>query len=322
MKPYVFANPEPKSLCSFYREAYLSAKHCSFGMSFLIMTATSVAYFYSIGALLFNMLADPAERLMPLFESSALLILFVILGKYLEAIAKRKTSSAISKLVELSAKTAHLIEYTSGEFSECEIPTALLDIGDVVLIRPGEKVPTDGVVVEGTTTVDESMLTGEYLPVVKAAGDRVIGATMNVDGVVKMEVLTTGDNTALAQIIRLMNDAQASKAPVQEFADRLASYLVVFVVVIATLTLATWSLIFALGVGESDTSTWPFNESMSPYVFGLVNAVSVLVVACPCALGLATPTAVMVGTGVGASLGILVKGSVVFTCTRFSGIIC
>lgn len=296
----------------------MSAKQCSFGMSFLIMTATSVAYFYSIGALLFNIFTDPAERLMPLFESSALLVLFVILGKYLEAIAKRKTSSAISKLVELSAKTAHLIEYTSGGFSECEIPTALLDIGDVVLIRPGEKVPADGVVVEGTTTVDESMLTGEYLPVVKALGDRVIGATMNVDGVVKVEVLTTGDNTALAQIIRLMNDAQASKAPVQEFADKLASYLVVFVVVMASMTLTTWSLIFGLGVGENDTSTWPFNESMSPYVFALVNAVSVLVVACPCALGLATPTAVMVGTGVGASLGILIKGRKAFKCIPFS----
>lgn len=266
----------------FYRGAYLALKNGGANMDVLVVLGTSAAYFYSIA----NMLYSPHNLY---FETSAILITLIILGKLLEARAKGRTSEAIKALMGLQAKTARVVRNGKEE----EIPIDLVQVGDILAVRPGEKIPVDGVVVEGSSAVDESMLTGESLPVEKTVGDAVTGATLNRVGAFKFKAARIGKDTALAQIVRIVEEAQGSKAPIQRFADVVSGYFVPVVVGLAVLTFLVWYFIVDAG---------HFSRA-------LVNFTAVLVIACPCALGLATPTSIMVGTGKGAENGILIKGA-------------
>ncbi|MEN6411589.1 MAG: heavy metal translocating P-type ATPase [Veillonellales bacterium] len=266
----------------FYRGAYTALKNGSANMDVLVALGTSAAYFYSIANLLTG---DPALY----FETSAILITLIMLGKLLEATAKGRTSSAIKALMGLQAKTARVIR---GDI-EMDVPIETVLAGDVILVRPGEKVPVDGVIINGTSTLDESMLTGESIPVDKKPGDEVVGATINKFGVFQFKATKIGKDTVLAQIVRIVEEAQGSKAPIQRFADIVSGYFVPVVVGLAVLTFACWYFLLD-----------PGNFSRA-----LVNFTSVMVIACPCALGLATPTSIMVGTGKGAENGILIKGA-------------
>lgn len=263
----------------FYKGAYKALKNGSANMDVLVALGTSSAYFYSIVLL-------AQKSMQSYFEVAAVLITLVVLGKTLEARAKGRTSEAIKKLIGLQAKTARVIR--SG--IEQDIPIEDVEAEDLVLVRPGEKIPVDGVVKEGSSAVDESMLTGESIPVDKKPGDTVIGATINKNGALKFEATKVGKDTALAQIIRLVEEAQGSKAPIQRVADQVSAYFVPIVVALALITGIVWYFV-----------SYDFSRA-------LVGFVSVLVIACPCALGLATPTAIMVGTGKGAEKGILIKG--------------
>ena len=271
----------------YYVGAYKALRNVSANMDVLIALGSSAAYFYSIPVLLGWL---PGHVY---FETAAVIITLIRLGKFLESRAKGRTSQAIKKLVGLQPKTARVVR----DGVELEIETAEVQIGDLVLVRPGERIPVDGVVVEGRSTVDESMLTGESLPVDKSTGDPVYGATFNKLGMMRFEATRVGKETALAQIIRLVENAQGSKAPIQALADRISAVFVPIVLVIAGLTFAGWYL-SGLAAGAD-----------SAFVVALVNAVAVLVIACPCAMGLATPTAVMVGTGRGAEAGVLLKSA-------------
>ncbi len=264
----------------FYRGAWIALKNKSANMDSLIALGTSAAYFYSVFLVLSGMMEQ-------YFEVASILITFVVLGKYLEASAKGKTSEAISKLINLSPKTARIVRSDK----EVVINVDSVVVGDIILVKPGEKIPVDGVVIEGSSSVDESMITGESMPVNKKKGDKVFAATINKFGSFKFKASKVGADTTLAQIIKLVEDAQGRKAPIQRFADAVSSYFVPIVVLISIFTFLAWRFLF--------------NESIS---FALLTSVSVLVIACPCALGLATPTAIMVGTGKGASRGILIKG--------------
>ena len=248
-------------------------------MDVLVALGTSVAYFYSVVAVL-----QGWHELY--FESSAIIITLILLGKYLEAVAKGRTSEAIKKLIGLQPKTARVIR----DGQEVDIPIQEVLVGERILVRPGEKIPVDGKILEGFSTVDESMLTGESIPVEKGPGSEVVGASVNKQGSFTFEATKVGKDTALAQIIRMVEAAQGSKAPIQRLADQVSGVFVPVVVVIAVLTFAGWYL-----AGASVTDA-------------LIHMTAVLVIACPCALGLATPTAIMVGTGVGAERGILIKG--------------
>lgn len=266
----------------FYRGAYLALKNGGANMDVLVVLGTSAAYFYSIA----NMLYSPHNLY---FETSAILITLIILGKLLEARAKGRTSEAIKALMGLQAKTARVVR----DGKEEEFPIDHVQVGDILAVRPGEKIPVDGIVVEGASTVDESMLTGESLPVEKKEGDVVTGATLNRVGAFKFKAARIGKDTALAQIVRIVEEAQGSKAPIQRFADVVSGYFVPVVVGLAVLTFLVWYVLVDAG-----------NFSRA-----LVNFTAVLVIACPCALGLATPTSIMVGTGKGAENGILIKGA-------------
>ena len=222
------------------------------------------------------------------FETGAAIITLIMLGKFLEARAKGRTSEALKALMGLRAKTAHVIR----DGAEVEIDIDQVVVGDTIVVRPGEKVPVDGLISEGRSAFDESMITGESMPVSKGLGEEVIGATINAEGLIKFEATKVGKNTALAQIVRLVQEAQGSKAPIQKLADRISAYFVPTVIGLATLTFIGW-----LVIARAD---WPG---------AMINAVAVLVIACPCALGLATPTAIMVGTTKGAENGILFKNS-------------
>ncbi len=261
-------------------------------MDSLIAIGTTAAFVYSI----YTSFAGGDLY----FEVTGLLLLFILLGKTLEAIAKGKTSEAIKKLIGLQAKTATVMRKERDAFGkikkgakevEIEIPIEEVEAGDIVIVKPGEKIPVDGIIVDGHSSVDESMLTGESIPVEKTKGDKIIGATMNKVGYLKFKATKVGKDTALAQIIRLVEEAQGSKAPIQKLADQISAYFVPAVVVIAIIAALTWYL---LGFG--------FASSLTIFV-------AVLIIACPCALGLATPTAIMVGTGKGAENGILIKSA-------------
>jgi len=270
----------------FYRNAYHAIKARSANMDVLIAMGTSAAYFFSVYNAFF---AHPVEMGMMkelYFEASSTIITLILLGKYLEAVAKGKTSEAIKKLMGLQAKTARVVRNGVEE----DIPVEEVQVGDIIVVRPGEKIPVDGRIIEGNSSVDESMLTGESLPVEKKVGDFVTGATINKFGTFKFEATKVGKDTVLSQIIKMVEDAQGSKAPIQKIADRVSGIFVPAVIGIAVVTFAAWYL----ATGELNSA--------------IVNAVSVLVIACPCALGLATPTAIMVGTGKGAEKGILIKG--------------
>ncbi len=273
----------------YYIGAYKSLRNRSANMDVLIAMGSSVAYFYSI-VIMLGFLPGHVY-----FETSAVIITLIKVGKYLEAHAKGRTSEAIKKLMGLQAKMARVIR--GGR--EIEISVEQVQVGDIVIVRPGEKIPVDGIVVEGRTSVDESMLTGESLPVEKGSGDPVIGATLNKLGLVRFQAMKVGKETTLAQIIRLVEDAQGSKAPIQKIADQVSAVFVPVVLGVALLTFLSWYFLVPEIVGESHT--------LSVFTTALINAVAVLVIACPCAMGLATPTAVMVGAGKGAELGILFK---------------
>jgi Cu+-exporting ATPase len=273
----------------YYVGAYKSLRNGAANMDVLIAMGSSVAYIYSI----FAMLGFFPGHLY--FETSATIITLIRLGKFLEARAKGRTSDAIKKLMGLRAKNARIVR----DGQEMEVPVDDVRVGDLVLVHPGEKIPVDGVVVEGRSSIDESMLTGESLPVEKGPGDAVVGATMNKLGMLKFEATKVGKETALAQIVRLVEDAQGSKAPIQALADKVSSVFVPSVIAIAAITFLVWYFIIPLPIG-SETGI---------FTRALINMVAVLVIACPCAMGLATPTAVMVGTGKGAELGILFRTS-------------
>ncbi len=292
----------------FYRGMWGALKQRTGNMDTLIAVGTSAAYFYSLAATFV-----PTLYMEPVFyETSALLITFVILGKLLESRAKGRTGDAIKKLMGLAAKTARVVR--GGE--EIDIPVEEVVVGDVVVVRPGEKIPVDGIVVDGTSAVDESMLTGESMPVEKAIGDTVIGATINKLGSFRFRATKVGADTALAQIVRLVEDAQGSKAPVQRFADRISAVFVPVVLGAALVTFLVWLFVVPRFVDPD------FYTMMTPFVRALLAGTSVVVIACPCALGLATPTAIMVGTGKGAENGILIKsGEALETAYRINAIV-
>lgn len=274
----------------YYVGAYKALRNRSANMDVLIALGSSAAYFYSL-PITFGLLPGHVY-----FETAAVIITLIKLGKYLEARAKGRTSEAIKKLMSLRAKTARIVR----DGVESEVPVDEVRVGDLVLVRPGEKIPVDGVVVEGRSAVDESMLTGESLPVEKKPGDPVIGATLNKLGLLKFEATKVGRETALAQIIRLVEEAQGSKAPIQKLADQVSAIFVPVVIVVALLTFLGWYFFGPPLSASTDTDA---------FTRALINMVAVLVIACPCAMGLATPTAVMVGTGRGAELGILFRTS-------------
>ena len=274
----------------YYVGAFKALRNGSANMDVLIALGSSAAYFYSIPVAL-GLLHGHVY-----FETAAVIITLIKLGKFLEARAKGRTSEAIKKLMGLRAKTARVIR----DGIDAEISIDSVRVGDVVLVRPGEKIPVDGVVMEGRSAVDESMLTGESLPVEKKPGDPVIGATLNKLGLLKFEATKVGKETALAQIIKLVEDAQGSKAPIQKLADQVSAVFVPVVIGIALLTFAGW---YFFG------PALPVNADVDNFTRALINMVAVLVIACPCAMGLATPTAVMVGTGKGAEAGVLFKNS-------------
>jgi Cu+-exporting ATPase len=271
----------------YYVGAYKSLRNGSANMDVLIAMGSSVAYIYSL-PITFGLLGGEVY-----FETAAVIITLIRLGKFLEARAKGRTSEAIKKLMGLRAKTARIIR----DGFETEVPVDEVQVGDLVLVRPGEKIPVDGVVVEGRSAIDESMLTGESLPVEKGPGDPLIGATLNKLGLLKFEATKVGKETALAQIVHLVEEAQGSKAPIQKLADQVSAIFVPVVIGIAAVTFLVWYFVA------------PLNPNVSQFTRALIDMVAVLVIACPCAMGLATPTAVMVGTGRGAELGILFRNS-------------
>ncbi|MEM4266968.1 MAG: copper-translocating P-type ATPase, partial [Candidatus Nanoarchaeia archaeon] len=267
---------------NFYKGALNALKNKTSNMDTLIAVGTSAAYFYSLYLMI--TMGNEAETY---FEISAVLITLVMLGKFLEARAKGKTSEAIKKLMKLSPKTATVIR--NGR--EITIKVDDVKVGDIIIVKPGEKIPVDGIITSGDSSIDESMITGESIPVEKKKGDSVIGGTINKHGSFRFKATKVGADTTLSHIIKLIEDAQGQKAPIQRFADKVSAYFVPIVIIIALITFVTW-----YGLLNSTTS------------FSLLAAVAVLVIACPCALGLATPTAIMVGTGKGAQHGVLIKG--------------
>jgi Cu+-exporting ATPase len=274
----------------YYVGAFKALRNRSANMDVLIAMGSSAAFFYSL-PITFGLLMGHVY-----FETAAVIITLIKLGKFLEARAKGRTSDAIKKLMGLRARTARVVR--NG--LEAEVPVDDVRVGDIVLVKPGEKVPVDGVVVDGRSAVDESMLTGESLPVEKKPGDALIGATLNKLGLLKFEATKVGKETALAQIIKLVEDAQGSKAPIQKLADQVSAIFVPVVIGLAALTFVGW---FFFGPPPA------VNADVDNFTRALINMVAVLVIACPCAMGLATPTAVMVGTGKGAENGVLFRNS-------------
>jgi Cu+-exporting ATPase len=274
----------------FYRGTWGALRHKTADMNTLIAVGTSAAYIYSLIAVLFpGLFATGALEPHLYFDTSAMIVTLILLGRFLEARARGQTSEAIKKLIGMQPKTALVIR----DSKEMEIPIEDVQVGDIILVRPGERVPVDGIVRQGYSSIDESMITGESIPVEKKVGDEIIGATINKTGSFQFEATKVGKDTTLAHIIRLVGEAQGSKAPIQRLADVIASYFVPIVISIAIVTFIIWYF-----VGPAPALT-----------FALLNFVAVLIIACPCALGLATPTAVMVGTGRGAEQGILIRSA-------------
>jgi Cu+-exporting ATPase len=274
----------------FYVGFWKATKHKTSDMNTLIAVGTSAAYLYSlIVTFVPHRIMVKGLMMDVYFDTSAAIIVLILLGRFLEARAKGKTSEAIKKLIGLQPKTARVIR--NG--SEVDIPVEEVSIGDMVVVRPGEKIPVDGIVKEGTSSLDESMITGESLPVEKKTGDTVIGATINKTGTFKFEATKIGKDTVLAQIVRLVQEAQGSKPPIARMVDVIASYFVPVVISIAIITFIVWY----------------FFGPHPAFTYAFLNFVAVLIIACPCALGLATPTSIMVGTGKGAENGILIRGA-------------
>ncbi|GMF25068.1 unnamed protein product [Phytophthora fragariaefolia] len=292
----------------FHVNAWKGMKNGILGMAVLVSLGSGVSYFYGLFTIVRAIMTKRMEVTnLDMFMTSSVLISFVLLGKMLEVTAKGKTSAALTKLMELQVKSATLLVFSLNGLSireERVVPIELVQRGDILKVVRGSSIPIDGVIVYGEARVDESMLTGESKTIKKAIGDRVLGATVNVEGLCHMKVTSIDNNTALSQIIRLVEDAQSSKAPIQAYADYISS---IFVPVVVCLSLATIAVWYILCIRDIIPEDW-IPKSDGKFVFALDFGIATLVVACPCALGLATPTAVMVGTGVGAAHGILIKG--------------
>jgi Cu+-exporting ATPase len=274
----------------FYRGAWGALKHRTADMNTLVVVGTSAAYFYSIVAAVSpSVFTSGGLEANIYFDTSAMIVALILLGRFLEARAKGRTSEAIKKLIGLQPKTASIER--DGE--EIQIAVDEVQVGDIIIVRPGERVPVDGIVRQGQSSIDESMVTGESLPVTKNEGDEVIGATINKTGSFRFEATRIGKDTTLARIVRLVEEAQGSKAPIQRLVDVIASYFVPTVIIIAVITFIIWYF-----AGPPPALTYAF-----------LNFIAVLIIACPCALGLATPTAIMVGTGKGAEYGILIRNA-------------
>ena len=285
----------------FYVHGWAELRHLNPGMNSLVMLGASAAYFYSVLALVVPA-AFPEGTATAYFEAAGVIVTLILLGRLLEAIARGRTSEAIRKLMRLQAGTARVIR----DGAEIEVPIEDVVTGDLVLVRPGERVAVDGVVTEGASYVDESMITGEPIPVDKQPGAEVVGGTVNGTGAFTLRATRVGADTLLSQIIRMVEEAQGSKLPIQRLADRIAAVFVPIVIVVACTTFAVW-----LTIGPSPALSFAF-----------VTAVSVLLIACPCAMGLATPTAIMVGTGKGAEMGVLVRnGAALETLARIDSVV-
>lgn len=280
----------------FHHGAIKVLRHKQFNMDVLIFIGTNAAFFYSLYSIAFIQDGEV------FFETAAFLITFLLIGKFLETRAKGQTSQAIRKLLELQVNEAIVI--IDGE--EKILPIDEVEVGMIILVKPGDMIPVDGIILEGSTTIDESMITGESMPVKKTVNDRIIGSTINKFGSIKFEAEKVGADTALAQIVKLVEDAQTSKAPIQRLADVISSKFVPSVLIIAVLTFLFWFSGLTLGIINPSLIE---STGLDPFVFSFKLMISVLVIACPCALGLATPTAIMVGTGKGAENGILIKSA-------------
>jgi Cu+-exporting ATPase len=286
---FILTTPVIISAFKLYSSGLKSLLRLTPNMDSLIFIGTTAAFLYSIAVSISIWLGIGDYGIGELYyEIAAFILFFILLGKYFEAITKGKTSAVLQKLIGLQAKTAKIIK--NGK--EIEVPIEDVDVGDIVVVRPGEKIPVDGIVIEGYSGVDEKVITGESLPVEKKKGDKVIGATMNKTGTLKIKATGVGKDTVLSQIIKIVEEAMTSKAPIQLLADKVSQYFVPAVIFIAILAFVLWYFV----AGQS-------------FVFALSILIAVLIIACPCALGLATPTAIMVGTGLGAENGILIKGA-------------
>lgn len=273
---------------TFYRATLPALRHRTANMDTLVAIGTTVAFGYSVFVtLLPKVVEQVGMKPMPYFDVSTIIIGLILLGRYFEARAKAGTSEAIRRLIGLQAKTARVVK--NGK--DIDVPISEVAVGDVIRVRPGEKIPVDGVITEGESSIDESMVTGESIPVDKTKGDNVVGATLNKTGTFTFKAAKVGKDTLLSQIIKLVEEAQSSKAPIQRLADLISSYFVPVVIMLAILTFVVWYIF-----GPSPV-----------LLFAILNMVAVLIIACPCAMGLATPTAIMVGTGLGAEHGILIK---------------
>jgi len=284
----------------FHRGALTTLRHASANMDTLVSAGSTAAYGMSVVATFFPQVVGATT----FYDTTTLIITLIFLGKYLEARARGQTGEAMARLMGLQAHTAHLLR--NGR--EQEIPIEQVQVGDELLVRPGEKIPVDGVVSSGLSSVDESMISGESLPVEKGEGDALIGATLNQRGLLRMHATKVGSQTVLAGIIRLVEQAQGSKAPIQRVADRVAGIFVPVVLVLALLTFVVWAIVGQFIALPGLEGGMQMAASANPWIVAITAAVAVLVVACPCALGLATPTAIMVGTGRGAEQGVLIRG--------------
>lgn len=272
----------------FYRATLPALRHRTANMDTLVALGTTVAFAYSAFVTIFPQIVQTIGiEPMPYFDVSTIIIGLILLGRYFEAKAKAGTSEAIKRLIGLQAKTARIIK--NGK--EVDIPISDVTVGMVIRVRPGAKIPVDGIIIEGESSIDESMVTGESIPIDKAKGDKVVGATINKTGTFTFEATKVGSDTLLSQIIKLVEEAQSSKAPIQRLADLISAYFVPVVIMLAILTFVVW---YVFGPNPA-------------FLFAMLNMVAVLIIACPCAMGLATPTAIMVGTGLGAEHGILIK---------------
>ncbi len=287
----------------FYRAAWKSLINKSASMDVLVILGTSAAYFYSLFSVIYN-LFRPEYHGAVFFETSAILLAFIFLGKYLEEVTKGRTSEAIKKLIELRPDTAIIIR----DGNETEIAVDDVQKGDICVIKPGDSIPVDGVIIEGQSYVNESMISGESVSIFKEVDDTLIGGTINEDGLLKMEATRVGIDTTLNQIIKMVDEAQTTKIPIQKLADRISAWFVPSVVIISLVTFVIWYLLFHFGVLELATLPGGVAAGISSiFLFAFLIAITVLVISCPCALGLATPTAIMVGTGLGAQNGILIR---------------